>query len=76
MRLREAAGGRGDTILYENYTRGPKAAGAGTTERLPNTWLLSATRVNELLVGSHTLVGLPDLCPHPNPPPLAGEGAN
>ncbi len=48
-RLRAASGGRGDTILYENYKRGPKAAGAGTIECLPETWRLSASRVNELL---------------------------
>ncbi len=48
-RLREASGGRGDTILYENHTRGPKAAGAGTTERVPDAWRLSAVRVEELL---------------------------
>jgi hypothetical protein len=39
-RLREAAGGRGDTILWENHVRGPKAAGAGTVERLPDEWRL------------------------------------
>src|ERR1700722_6981444 len=48
-RLRLASGGKGDTILWENYIRGPKAAGAGTTERIPDTWLLSEMRVNELL---------------------------
>jgi hypothetical protein len=48
-RLREASGGRGDTILWENYKRGPKAAGAGTIECLPEMWRLSAARVNELL---------------------------
>jgi len=48
-RLHEASGGRGDTILYENHTRGPKAAGAGTIECLPETWRLSAARINELL---------------------------
>jgi hypothetical protein len=26
-RLKSASGGRGDTILFENYTRGPRAAG-------------------------------------------------
>jgi Holliday junction resolvase-like predicted endonuclease len=48
-RLREASGGRGDTIIWENYTRGPRAAGAGTVERLPEKWRLSAMRINELL---------------------------
>jgi hypothetical protein len=48
-RLREASGGKGDTILWENYTRGPRAAGAGTIERIPDSWRLSESRVNELL---------------------------
>lgn len=48
-RLREASGGRGDTILYENYKRGPKAAGAGTVERLPDKWRLTEDRIKELL---------------------------
>jgi Holliday junction resolvase-like predicted endonuclease len=48
-RLREASGGKGDTILWENYTRGPKAAGAGTIERIPDSWRLSKSRVDELL---------------------------
>ena len=47
-RLREASGGRGDTILYEDYTRGPKAAGAGTVERLPETWRLTKARLDVL----------------------------
>jgi Holliday junction resolvase-like predicted endonuclease len=49
-RLREASGGRGDTVLWENYTRGPKAQGAGTIERLPDGWRLSENRVNDLLL--------------------------
>ncbi len=48
-RLRDASGGRGDTILYEDYTRGPKAAGAGTVERLPETWRLTKTRLDVLI---------------------------
>jgi Holliday junction resolvase-like predicted endonuclease len=48
-RLRSAAGGRGDTILYENHQRGPKAAGAGSIEQLPASWLLSETRMGELI---------------------------
>jgi Holliday junction resolvase-like predicted endonuclease len=47
-KLREACGGRGDTILFENYTRGPRAAGAGTTERIPDEWRLSADRVTAM----------------------------
>jgi Holliday junction resolvase-like predicted endonuclease len=48
-RLKAASGGRGDTILWESYTRGPRAAGAGTTERIPETWRLSRERVEQLI---------------------------
>jgi Holliday junction resolvase-like predicted endonuclease len=47
--LRAASGGRGDTILFEDKTRGPKAAGAGTIERVPAAWKLSAERLTALL---------------------------
>jgi hypothetical protein len=53
-RLRKASGGRGDTILYENHTRGPRAAGAGTVERIPNDWRLSAGRVDAMFGGEHS----------------------
>ncbi|RYC29662.1 hypothetical protein D3273_22895 [Lichenibacterium minor] len=48
-RLKAASGGRGDTILHEDYQRGPKAAGAGTRETLPDAWRLTRLRVDELL---------------------------
>lgn len=48
-RLKDAAGGRGDTILWEDHTRGPKAAGAGSIERLPDSWRISDGRIKELL---------------------------
>jgi hypothetical protein len=48
-RLRTARGGLGDTILWENHTRGPKAAGAGDVEKLPDAWRLSEARMNALL---------------------------
>ena len=47
-RLKSASGGRGDTILYESYTRGPKAAGAGTQEVLPSSWRMTPARIVEL----------------------------
>jgi hypothetical protein len=47
-RLKAASGGRGDTILYEHYVRGPRAAGAGTLEELPEEWRLSHARIDEL----------------------------
>jgi hypothetical protein len=48
-RLKAASGGRGDTILYENYTRGPRAAGAGNVERIPDGWRLTSERINALM---------------------------
>ena len=48
-RLKAASGGRGDTILYEDYVRGPKAAGAGTREILPANWKLTRQRLAEML---------------------------
>jgi hypothetical protein len=48
-RLKAASGGRGDTILWENYTRGRRAAGAGTIERLPDNWRMTRERIQELL---------------------------
>ena len=47
-RLKAASGGRGDTILFENRTRGPKAAGAGTLEKIPTEWKLSHSRIQEI----------------------------
>jgi hypothetical protein len=47
-RLRDTAKGRGDTILYELHTWGPRAVGAGTTERIPESWRFSEARVAEM----------------------------
>jgi hypothetical protein len=49
QRLRDTAGGRGDTILYEAHTWGPRAVAAGTSERIPDSWRFTAARVEELL---------------------------
>ena len=46
-RLNASAGGRGETILYENHTWGPKAVGYGTTDRIPDEWKVSETRLRE-----------------------------
>lgn len=51
-KLKSASGGRGDTILHESYTRGPKAAGAGTLEEMPQSWRFSRERVDELLLAT------------------------
>jgi hypothetical protein len=48
-RLKDAAGGRGDTVLFENHTRGPRAKGAGNTERIPDSWRLSIDRIAEVM---------------------------
>lgn len=50
-RLRESAGGRGDTILYEEHLWGSRARGAGTVERIPAGWGFSVDRI-ELLLGA------------------------
>ncbi|MEC5292777.1 hypothetical protein VQ044_19490 [Aurantimonas sp. C2-5-R2] len=49
-RLKEASGGRGDTILWEDYVRGPKASGAGIRETLPSGWKLTRLRVAQMLM--------------------------
>ena len=47
--LCKAAGGRGDTILYEHHVWTAKAHGAGTTESIPDKWKFTRERVFELL---------------------------
>ncbi|MBR3099897.1 MAG: hypothetical protein IKH18_10110 [Clostridia bacterium] len=47
-RMNASAGGRGDTILYENHTWGPKAAAHGTTDKIPDEWIISAERLKEM----------------------------
>ena len=47
-RLNESAGGRGETILYENHTWGPTAVGYGTTDRIPEEWKFSADRLEDM----------------------------
>lgn len=48
-RLKESAAGRGETILYEEHTWGPRAVGTGTTDRIPKSWVFTAHRIDELL---------------------------
>ena len=52
QRLRESAKGRGDTILYERHSWGPRARGAGTVEEIPSRWQFSPQRVDELFGGT------------------------
>jgi len=47
-RLRQTAKGRGDTILYESHTWGPKAIGYGTVEKLPEHWCFTAERLESI----------------------------
>jgi len=49
QRLRETVAGRGDTILYESHTFGPRAKAAGIAERIPESWRFGSARVEELL---------------------------
>lgn len=42
--LNASAGGRGETILYEYHKRGPRAAGSGTIDRVPEEWKFTAER--------------------------------
>lgn len=44
-RMNASADGRGDTILYENHTWKQNAAGHGTTDKLPEDWVISAKRL-------------------------------
>jgi hypothetical protein len=42
--MNTSAGGRGDTILYEYHKWGPRAAGSGTVDRIPDGWKFTAER--------------------------------
>lgn len=42
--LNASAGGRGETILYEYHKWGPRAAGSGTIDRVPEEWKFTAER--------------------------------
>lgn len=46
--LDASAGGRGETVLRENHTWGPHAAGKGTTDRIPDNWTISAERLSHM----------------------------
>lgn len=48
-RLKATAKGRGDTILYEKHSWGPRAVGAGTIEQIPDNWRFSEERIEQLL---------------------------
>ena len=46
--LCKEAGGRGDTILYEDHEWGPTAAAYGTTDKLPAEWVFTEARAKEM----------------------------
>ncbi|MGD0349428.1 MAG: hypothetical protein ABSB84_03835 [Verrucomicrobiota bacterium] len=48
QRLHESVKGRGDTILYEHHEWSARAEGAGTIEKIPETWRFSPVRVEQL----------------------------
>ena len=47
--LKATANGRGSTVIYELRLWGPRAFAAGVEDRIPEKWLLSEARINELL---------------------------
>ena len=47
-RLKESAGGRGETILYENKVWGKRAVGHGTADKIPDHWKFSYERIESL----------------------------
>lgn len=50
QRLKDSAGGRGDTILYEHHEYKVKtAAGFGTIDKIPNEWKFTKERFDELI---------------------------
>lgn len=46
--LKASAGGRGDTILREYHLWGKRAQASGTVDEIPNHWLFTEQRINEL----------------------------
>jgi Holliday junction resolvase-like predicted endonuclease len=48
-RLRATANKRGDSILYEKHAWGPRAIGYGSVEQIPDSWLFSLQRIEQLL---------------------------
>ena len=43
--LNASAGGRGETVLREDHTWGPRAYASGTRDRIPDEWAISAKRL-------------------------------
>lgn len=49
QRLRDSAGGRGKTILFENHQWGSRATAAGLREEIPALWRLTEARVDHMI---------------------------
>ncbi len=47
--MKASAGGRGDTILYEYHKWGPRAAGSGTIDKIPDKWEFTQKRAEYML---------------------------
>jgi Holliday junction resolvase-like predicted endonuclease len=50
--LKAAAGGRGDTILYERHVWSKQAQAAGTIDAIPDTWRFTLDRLEEIARGA------------------------
>jgi Holliday junction resolvase-like predicted endonuclease len=46
--LKNAAAGRGDTILYEKHAWSSKAYAAGTTDEIPDSWRFTEKRLEQI----------------------------
>lgn len=46
--LKRAAGGRGDTILYEHHRWGPRARSAGAVDQIPREWAFDEQRLQTI----------------------------
>ena len=46
--MNASAGGRGETVLREYHQWGPRAAGSGTIDRIPEEWKFTAERAQDM----------------------------
>jgi Holliday junction resolvase-like predicted endonuclease len=46
--LKTAAGGRGDTIVYEQHVWSKRAQSVGTTDKIPDSWRFTEDRLRDL----------------------------
>ena len=46
--LKASSKGRGETVLFENHTWAKTAYGYGTTDKLPDEWVFSMERLDEM----------------------------